>query len=408
MISNNDIPISVTNVFTRNRNSTAKYVLNRGGGGSGKSHGLGQLMVEYLFTIPSVQILILRKTLPSLRLTTLPLVERILDQYGLRKQLKEERGFLNFWNGDALMHFGSLDDPQKIKSSEWNVIWLEEADEFNIEDVMILDTRLRANIKKNNFKPKFRNRMFFSFNPTDEFCYLKEEILEKWDYVEEIVSTWRDNPFLSDDGVRTLLEYEKKDRNKYRIYCLGEWGHEDHIIFNNWEIVPEEQFKTTGSIIYGLDFGYTAPSALLKLYVDSQDVYIEELLYKDGLTNTDLIIQLNALIPKEDRKKYPIYADDAEPARIAEIERHGFWVIPSEKDNKAGIDYVRSCKLNVTNKAKNFIKEIKAYTYRKDKNGRILEEPNKINDHTMSALRYALWSHYLETTKGRPKLRSFG
>ncbi len=59
---------------------------------------------------------------------------------------------------------------------------------------------------------------------------------------------------------------------------------------------------------------------------------------------------------------------------------------------KFGIDKVKQYKLHILEDSINLIKEIRSYKWKEDKEGRILEEPVKFNDHAMDAMRYALVS----------------
>ena len=87
-----------------------------------------------------------------------------------------------------------------------------------------------------------------------------------------------------------------------------------------------------------------------------------------------------------------IYADCAEPARIEEMKRHNLNVFPADKSVKDGIDYVKRQKLYITSNSSNILKEIRGYSY-KQKDGHSIDEPIKLNDHTMDAIRYAIYSH---------------
>ena len=41
----------------------------------------------------------------------------------------------------------------------------------------------------------------------------------------------------------------------------------------------------------------------------------------------------------------------------------------------------------------NIAKEVLSYSYSQDKNGNILDDPVKFNDHCLDAIRYALFTH---------------
>ena len=64
----------------------------------------------------------------------------------------------------------------------------------------------------------------------------------------------------------------------------------------------------------------------------------------------------------------------------------------AEKANKAvfeGINVVKSFKLHITKDSTNLLKEIDLYVW-KEKDGNSLDEPVKLNDDGMDAVRYAL------------------
>lgn len=392
-------PIKATLIFHLNRQADNQIIINRGGRGSSKSFSIAQLLVEYFFTIPDIRIMILRKTQPSLRISVIPLINSIIDSYGMGNRVFEVKQDRNIFSPvNALIHFGGMDDPEKVKSSDWNIIFLEEATEFSYEDYIGCKMLLRSPICGN-----IRNKIFMSFNPVDEYHWIKEKVISNAseDYCE-IHSTYRHNPFLSDDYVNTIKALELQDRNFYRIFSQGEWGRLEHVIYSNWEkvrLLPDGPHT-----FWGLDFGYNSPSALVKITMEAKNIGVEEKLYQTGLTNSALISKLNSIIPEEDRGSQIIVADCAEPDRIQEINESGFWCVPAIKDVSPGIDFLKSCKIRVTEGSDNFIKEISGYSYRTDRNDRVLDEPVKAFDHCMDAMRYAVFTYHKE---GRDNSGSF-
>ena len=151
--------------------------------------------------------------------------------------------------------------------------------------------------------------------------------------------------------------------------------------------------------IYGLDFGYNNPSALLEINYKDNHRYLKELLYGTKLTNTDLIEQLKMLIPVEKRMN-PIYADCAEPARIQEISESGFNVIPADKSVKDGIDFCRSKKYHTLPENINLNKERSMYKNKQDKDGKCIDEPVAFMNHLMDCKRYADYTHNKNRSTG--------
>jgi phage terminase large subunit len=380
--------IQTTTIFDWNRQAEEQIIINRGGRGSSKSYSIAQLMVETFFTIPDVKILILRKTQPSLRQSVIPLIINTIKKYELWGSVTESKRDDNLFSPvNGVIHFGGLDDPEKVKSSDWNIIWMEEANEFTYSDFVNLKMLLRAPTK-----PGFRNRMFLSFNPVSEYSWLKEKLIDNNSEDKiEIHSTYIHNPFLSDDYVRTIRSLIDQNKNFYRIFALGEWGRLDHLVYSNWMPIP---YLPEGSKLWGLDFGFSNPSALVEIIVDGRDLSVAEKLYEKGLTTTKLIERLEVIIPENERGSYPIIADRAEPDKIKEINEAGFWCMPADKAVKAGIDYLKTCRIKIKEDSDHLLREIKGYSYKTDKDDHPIEEPCKFEDHLLDALRYGVWTYH--------------
>lgn len=329
--------------------------------------------------------------MPALRLTAYRVICDLLKEYGLYDKVSHNKTANTIEYGTNLMVFLSVDNSEKLKSTEWNYIWMEETNEFTWEDFLILKERLSAKTKKDQ-----PNQLFVSFNPSNEYCFINQKIIMNSAFsglCQTIHSTYKDNPFLDKEYVNDLENLKEIDPDHWRIYGLGKWGVIRNVIYqpflmDGWR----DNFHDT---YYGLDFGYNNPSALIEINEYDNEPWIKEKLYQRYLTNSDLIERLKQLIP-EDRRYFPIYADSAEPARIEEIRAAGFNIKPAEKSVKDGIDYVRRLKIHSCPENVNLHKERASYKYREDKNGHTLDEPVKFNDHLMDAMRYAIYTHNIK------------
>ena len=379
------IEIQATNVFYKNNECKAPIVLNRGGARSTKSYSVSQLLSARLINAKKRKILVIRKTLPSLKLSVYKDFKGIWKDWGIINRIKEEKQSLDYYYGDNWLHFGGLDDPEKIKSTDWNDIMMEEMTDFNLDDFKQLRLRTSAQVAKGD--PP--NQIFGCFNPIDEYHWIKEHVLDVMPDAVDIHSTYKDNPFLQSAYVKMIESLKEQDPNQWRIYGEGEWGSLENIIYSNWVAVNEVP-EEIDEVFYGLDFGYNAQSALVKVSMADEVPYEEELIYESGLTNNDLIARLKTLDIDEND---PIYCDNAEPDRIEEICRAGFNAIPADKARDPGIDFVKSLTTMILKGSTNLLKEIRGYSWRQDKNGRVLDEPVKFNDHLMDARRYAYYTH---------------
>lgn len=363
------------NFFLENENS--EILLLYGGAGSGKSYSTAIWLLEKALKERNKRFLITRKTLPSLKVSCLQLFRELLSKHNLSYEFNKSELEMVINTNQIL--FKSLDNADKIKSAEFNYIWAEETTELTHQDYLQLRLRLR---RKNDLN----NQIITTFNPIDQFHWLKTKVLDR-EKVSSFQSNYKMNPFLSREYIEQLEGLAEVDENYYRIYALGEWGVLKNLIYSNWDtvtVLPEDYDE----IIYGLDFGYINPTVLVEIRLKENEAWVQELIYQSRLTNSDLIELLKMKVDKNAQ----IYADSSEPQRIDEIYKAGFNIYPANKDIKFGINKVKEYKLHILEDSTNTIKEIRSYKWREDKEGRILEEPVKFNDHAMDAMRYALAS----------------
>ncbi|MBF0472652.1 MAG: PBSX family phage terminase large subunit [Nitrospirae bacterium] len=384
-----NIEIKPTEIFKKNYLSNAQILINRGGAGSSKSYSIAQLLTIIFLQAEQVKILALRKSSAYIQHSLDEVFKEVFDQFGIRHLITENKTKRFFKYNKNIIQLSSVDDPEKYKSSKWNYIWFEETTEFSFHEFKTIALRNRA-----QSLPNRPNQIIFTFNPTSELSWIKTMIIDsnKYDY-KEINSSYKDNPYLEEFYINSLIALEQQDINFYRIYTLGEWGILENIVYNNWQIIDDLPKDNNSDVFYGLDFGYNNPSSLVKLSSIDSNIYASVLIYESKLTNIDLIEKMNQLIPN---KNHPIYADSAEPQRIEEIHRDGFNIHPADKSVKDGIDFVKRQTLKIHKESLNLIKELQTYSYRKNKLGQVIDEPIKFNDHALDALRYGIFSHLIK------------
>lgn len=353
-----------------------------GGAGSGKSHATAQRILNLFYSGQDLRILVVRKTGPALRITAFQLLLDLLEEMKLPYTVNYSDMVIRNPRGNIIF-CKSLDNPEKIKSFQANYIWVEEATDIEYTDYLQLNLRLR----RVNVNPGWKNQIFLTFNPIDEHHWLVQHFIrgKPDDNVLVHHSTYLDNPFLDEEYVQELIDLVEKDINFYRIYTLGEPGVLTNKIYHNYVTVPRESWPVVPSSekVYGIDFGYTRPSAVVSLiFAEGDAVYVKEELYQTHLTNSDLIEKLKEIDPA---KRGLYYADSAEPDRIEEIRQAGFDIHPAFKNIKLGIDRVKRRKLYIHEDSVNTLKEINNYKYREDRDGSALEEPVQFQDHCFVA-----------------------
>jgi phage terminase large subunit len=332
------------------------------------------------------------KTASSMPNTVIAEFKRWLKDFGILNTICEQKKvpaeFL-FSNGSRIFFLG-CDDPEKLLSlTGVTSIWVEEASRINLNDFEIINTRLRG---VTNTYPQ----IMLSFNPISKLNWIYGHFyLNPVEEATTHLSLLKDNYLINDDAYKKQIQdFKYTNLNKYKTFWLGEWGSLEGVIYENYDIV-DKMPENPHEVVYGLDFGTTAPAALIRVVEYDDEFYLQELLYKKGMITADIVRKMKRLIP-ESEKNCVIYCDSAEADRIEEIYRAGYYADKSKKDVIAGIDFCMSKKLHIHKDSYNLIKEIEGYSWEVDKNGVQKEKPCKIDDHLCDAMRYAIFSHWAD------------
>ena len=381
-----------------------RYLVLYGGAGSGKSHfSAEKILIRILIAIKrgyKEKFLVLRKTQPALRKSVFALLKAYIDRWGIGPIVQVNKTDMSFsFVGGSEIICSGVDDPEKLKSIEGiTSVWIEEPTELTVNDFLQVDLRLRGDT------PSYK-QIVLSFNPISRTSWLHGYFFEhpqkSTDTLQRSASTrpestyichstYKDNRFLDAEYIKVLEGLKDKDETYYQVYALGLWGVLQNLIFKNWveEEIPVDD-RYYDAVLNGLDFGFNHPSALVRVGVKDDDLYIFDEIYEKGLTNNELI----SLVREKRIRNQVITADSAEPARIEEFRKAGIWIKPSIKGPgsvKDGIDWVKRHKIHIHPQCVNTIKEISGYKYKEDKNGNVFDEPVPFNDDAMSALRYAV------------------
>lgn len=381
------LEVKHTQVFTWNMEAlldpSIRFIINQGGSRSGKTWGLCQLLIVFCLTNPNKTISIVRKSFPSLRgsvLRDFMEVLRDLDLYRLDSHNKTENTY-SFENG-SIVEFFSVDDEQKLRGRKRDILWANEANDLDFEEFNQLNMRTGS-------------KMIFDFNPSDNYHWLYDLITRPESKL--IKSTYKDNPFLPEALVKEIENLINVDEGYYRVYALGEKATGKTTIYSHWKYLDFEP-EDIDEIVYGLDFGYNNPTSLIECKFKDGRCYVKELLYETNLTSNDIVRKLGDL---EVSQKKEIICDSARPEIIEDLRRKGFNAKEAIKDVKSGIDSVKSTELFIDKSSINLIKEIQSYKW-KTNGDLILDEPVKIWDHGLDALRYAIHWWKIKTKKSNP------
>jgi len=363
--------IKSTVIFEKNYEALSgphRFIINEGGSRSSKTYSLCQLMVIYCLQNSGKVVSIIRKTFPALRATVLRDFIEILKEmgiYSLDSHNKSEHIY-TFSNG-SIVEFFSVDDEQKIRGRKRDIAWCNEANELYFDDFTQL-----------NMRTEFK--LIFDYNPSDSSSWLYE--LPKEESIL-IKSTYRDNPFLPNSIRAQIEDLKRTDEALYQIYALGEKAISKSNIYSNWTFLSHRPARFV-NYVYGLDFGYNHPTALMRVYWCDNDIYIEPVIYESHLTTTMLIEKLQAIGIEQ---TVTIMADYSRPEIIQEMNIAGFDVQNANKVVKKGIDNVKTFGVFCQDH-KDLKREYENYKWKKIGDF-ITDEPVKLFDDAMDAVRYA-------------------
>jgi len=289
-----------------------------------------------------------------------------------------------FDNG-SIMQFIPADDEQRFYAMRHDIVLFDEA--YNISKGIFDQVEIRT-----------RQQILLTWNPVAPFWATKLE--DERNDVKVIHATYKDNKYVDPNIVEALEKRATIDPNFYRVFVLGQYGNVEGLIFKegvNWNKV-DEMPEDYSRRVFGVDFGFTYdPSAIVDVrYADGQ-FWIDEIEYKPGMFNRDIYNTLIMMTGKQTE----VVADSAEPKSIAELRGMGLNMVSAKKGPDSvmfGIRTMQGFKLNVTKRSVNLIKELRNYSFIKNKDGEYIDRPVDNWDHCIDALRYVI-THIREKPK---------
>lgn len=377
-----------------------RYMVLGGGAGSGKSEYLAGYWIKRCMDEPGHRVLLVRRYKNSLQESVIQTIKDKMEQLGVSEYWKINKTEITCANGSCFLWAG-MDDAQKLKSiRRITGVWIEEASEISQEDfVHGIDTRLRGKTPG----PKV---ISLSFNPVSAQHWLKAFFYDR--SVEDAClhhSTYRDNWWCDQEYKRVIESLKETNPTLYKVYGLGEWGVLKGLIYpDNWTVESTWPNKFEDEF-YGVDFGYNNPTTLYKIGMIDGEPWIEEVLYRSEMTDSDL---LTAIENRNVSNKLPMYGDSEAPDKIGFLKRSGYNCKPAVKGKGsvfAGITFCQGLQWHLhPNRHENIKNELGVYSWALDKDGNPKDEPVKFMDHGVDAIRYGLWTH-IGIKRGKRKSR---
>ncbi len=351
-----------------------------GGIGSGKSHA--GVVKAILAASERVTLgMVTAPTYPMLRDATLRM---FLDLAGpLIKDFHKSEMMATMVNGSEVL-FRSADNPDRLRGPNLHW-WAGDEGALYGKDVWpIMIGRLRAGGRAGHAwvttTPKGRNWLY-----------------ERQNEITIFRARTRDNPFLDTAFIASLeasysgafarqelegefvtfegLVYEDFDRGRHAVTHSGPWAR----------------------VVAGMDEGYTNPAVILPIGVDNDGrAHVLGEFYRRRVLQGDVVAEAARL--RDAHGIDTFYVDPSAAGLIAEMRSVGLPVQEANNAVTTGIQVVKGRfvtqgdgrpRLTVDPSCVNLMAEFESYVWREGRAG-IKDEPEKVNDHAMDALRYGL------------------
>lgn len=369
-------------------NSQSRFLLNSGGVGSGKTYSIVLKTLDLALRYEGIFILIGAQTYPLLRDTTLREFLNVIPKDLIAQYNKTEQ---HFWliNGSEVI-FRPFDDENKLKSLNLGAAGIEEMTDVPEEVFKMLRTRLRQD--------GMPGCLYGATNPSTFGNWVYKYFIENPIRDSEIIySISADNWFLPKEYLGDLEQIKISNPEYYERMVMGRWGALEGLVYNfpielRVKKVPER--KLLHRIVAGLDFGFTHPTAFTVIGYRDPAYYVIDEVYRHKITSGEIVAFV-----KEKMSQYGIevvYCDGSRPEIIEDLRRAGIPAEPGIKDVFDGIMYVKSLigrsELSISENCKYTLREMDSYIW--DMKSLVKEQPLKVNDDCMDALRYALYSDF--------------
>ncbi len=288
-------------------------------------------------------------------------------------------------------------------------VLIEESEEIAEEDFNQLDVSLRTTQAEKIqvcmiFNPPNKDhwiiKKWYNLIPfTDEETEQEPALKEFYRYTPKqnpelcsIHSTYLDNIKNVNETTITLLEGFKADNPDYYYTMVKGYVSEGKkgVIYRKWKpITLQEYLALPYREYYGLDFGFSDdPCALAGIKNHNNKLYLRELIYESGLTNSQLSKRMDQVGVS---RSGLIVADSAEPKSIADLKADRWNVkgaIKGPDSVNYGIKKIQEVEVYYVETSHNLIYEKDNYRWALDANKNPTDTPEDKNNHLMDGIRY--------------------
>jgi phage terminase large subunit len=373
-------------------NSSAQFVLCVAGIQSGKTTVGCSLLVKEIEADPSKDYLIAAPTYKILQQSTLKKFFQEYPQY--RRFYKVSENVISHPKGGNIF-IRSTDIPENLEGMTLKGAWLDEAGMMKTEVWTYIQARVSIQ----------KGRVFMTTTPYS-MNWVYKDVYKAWQAGDKNMEVFqwssKENPYFPKeefDRVKASMDpvvFEMRYLGNFRKRHGAVYPDFNDKMVGDKPVSPLGGLKHFNTVIAGIDWGYSAPCAIVVLGLDADNHYwLLDEFYARNKTTSEIINKARNFESLYKINRF--YADSAEPDRIEEARRSGLYVTEANKDIKNGIDRCRQIikenRLHVNRDCKNFIDEMENYHYPEEEEEKFNKDtPVKKDDHLMDAMRYAIYT----------------
>jgi phage terminase large subunit len=415
-----------------------------GGRGRGGSYHLTLKAVQLLYTAPYFRGFFVRAIQGSIRLSLWKdFLDRLdelseLNSYDYRSDFEIREDTMSAKHkltGNEILSKGfkasSKSNTANMKSIAGATdVFIEETEEVGEEEYNKLADSLRTTKTTGvkiwrswnaPSKDKWIIKQYYDLEPSGVVGFYKAVPKGIPNHIS-IFGTYKDN--IKNLDFNTIARYERyKDVNPKYYYnqimgLISDGG--DNKVYYNWRRISYAEFiKIDGYMVYGLDFGDTAPTSLIAVKYKDGCFFRHQILYEpmramqvrygdklsqiksqlSGIGNSDnnniwtkhkgLLTYVFNLIGLD--QNTPIFADPAQNGLIIELRQSGFNCVSAKKDKASNINIINRASNFYTSESTDLEEEYENYYLDVDINKNPIDGKPQggLNDHALDAQEYA-------------------
>ena len=333
-------------------------IIISGPAGTGKTRAI----LEYIHQRCSnekIRVLFLRKTAESLKASALvTFQEQVLHEFDGKRSVYDG---VTYFGGNTIQSaqftyqatgsrivIAGIDQSTKVKSTEWDIVFVNEATELTLDDWEMLTGRT----DRPSMFAKPPSVVIGDCNPDAPTHWIKQReslgTLKFWQSFHE------DNPAMWDrkakrwtpSGTTYMERLDGLTGVRYQRLRLGKWVAAEGQIYEGWDpaihLIDRSVVDPEWPHFWDIDFGYTNPFVWHDWQMDPDGrIYLVDEIYRTGVLVEDHSVNIMARTADKPRPRVVITDHDAEDRATFE-RKTGLRTVAAKKDVSPGLQAVAS------------------------------------------------------------------